>query len=148
MSNEEINYTYFKKYKSYNSVLLQSCSHNSEDSYSGLLDYEHDVYFTEISFHSTRMQIWIVLYRQPFFKMYNLGEVLNDSKTVWASTANNINSRAKNSYRTEKVFKMWYSYDTLKSAISVTHYTFSRNNDTTAKMYTKICTGLTGNSSD
>lgn len=27
-------------------------------------------------------------------------------------------------------------------------YTISRNNDTTAEMYTKICTGPTGNSSD
>lgn len=37
--------------------------------YSGLLDYEHDVYFTEISFYSTGMRIWIVLYRKPLFKM-------------------------------------------------------------------------------
>jgi hypothetical protein len=68
--------------------------------------------------------------------------------TVWGSTANNIKSRAKNGYRTVKVFKMWYSYDTLQSVTSVTHYTVSRNNDTTAKMYTKVCTGLTGNSSE
>jgi len=43
---------------------------------------------------------------------------------------------------------MWYSYDTLKPVTSATHYTVSRNNYTTEKMYTKICTGLTGNSSD
>jgi len=50
MSNEAINYKYFKKCKSHNSVLLQSCSHSSEDSYSGLLDYKHDVYFMKYHF--------------------------------------------------------------------------------------------------